>query len=537
MPRIATLAVLALLAVVVSGCVSIKSQSASQRLPGFVTLRLDLCVSDRDGSTYADCDPGRNTAEGDNGLDGDDGSGRGQLLVGFRVPVGTGSPSSFVSSDGSATFTRNASYSAALQARFAAPVGFRWEGYSSTELPFDPILPDDRTTRLEPEFVLPQGVDGEPYAGPFMWRAVVGFRQTGAGAANAGDPVDCSPLSGAVCFDSPNAGIATSLSADVSDVVVRAGSGGVVGQGAIADVTFGIFNRDGGGLGPRTVALSASSNLPGATAVPVARSVTVGADATAQATVRVTVPAGTPLGTYTVSLTASSGAAPELRRSNTATITVVDRTAPAIRVGRPLDGATFVVGERVAADYACADERNGSGVGACDGTVGTGGALDTATPGTKTFRVTATDRAGNTTTSSRTYRVVAPPPPERLNFTLGFDFSSATTATRFTRLLVKEAPRGATLEVTCRGRSCPTRRVGGTRRRATFTQRIGTRAITLRPWIRTSLRAGTVLKVTVTRPGAVGRVKTLTARTNRRPLTRTTCLRPNSKTARVPCSG
>ena len=136
---------------------------------------------------------------------------------------------------------------------------------------------------------------------------------------------------------------------------------------------------------------------------------------------------------------------------------------------------------------------------------------------TKTFRVTTTDAAGNTATSPAAYRVVAPPPPERLNFTLGFDFSSATTATRFTRLLVKEAPRGATLEVTCRGRSCPTRRVGGTRRRTTFTQRIGTRAITLRPWIRTSLRAGTVLKVTVTRPGAVGRVKTLTARTNRRP--------------------
>ena len=42
--------------------------------------------------------------------------------------------------------------------------------------------------------------------------------------------------------------------------------------------------------------------------------------------------------------------------------------------------------------------------------------------------------------------------------------------------------------------------------------------------------------VTVSRPGAVGRVKTLTARTNRRPLTRTTCLRPNSKTARTSCS-
>ena len=51
-----------------------------------------------------------------------------------------------------------------------------------------------------------------------------------------------------------------------------------------------------------------------------------------------------------------------------------------------------------------------------------------------------TDAAGNTTAATRRYRVVAPPPPERLNFTLGFDFSRATSSTRFTRLLVKEAP-------------------------------------------------------------------------------------------------
>ena len=71
-------------------------------MPGFVTLRVDVCVSDRDGSTYADCDPGRNTAEGDNGLDGDERAGRGQLLVGFRVPDGTGVPASFASADGAA---------------------------------------------------------------------------------------------------------------------------------------------------------------------------------------------------------------------------------------------------------------------------------------------------------------------------------------------------------------------------------------------------------------------------------------------------
>ena len=252
-----------------------------------------------------------------------------------------------------------------------------------------------------------------------------------------------------------------------------------------------------------------------------------------RAIVRVTVPAGTPLGTYTVSLTATAGAAPELRRANTATITVVDRIAPAVRIAAPVEGATFLLGARVPADYVCADQPNGAGIRACDGPVAAGAFVDTATAGEKTFRVTTTDAAGNTTVVTRRYRVLAPPPPERLNFTLGFDFSRATSSTRFTRLLVKEAPRGATLTVTCRGRSCPTRRGRAT----TFTARIGSRAITLRPWIRTTLRAGTALTVTVTRPGAIGRVKTLTARTNRRPLVRTTCLRPNSTTVRVSCAG
>jgi hypothetical protein len=539
MPRFALLPVLALLAVVLSGCVSIKRQSAVQRLPGFVTLRLDICASDRDRSTYANCDPGRNTAEDDNGLDGDSRAGRGQLLVGFRVPSGTGAPASFVSADGSATFTRNASYVAQLDGRFPPPAGLRWEGYSSTELPFDPTLPDDRETRIEPEFVLPPGADGAPFEGPFRWRAVVGFRPTGAGAAGASDPIVCDELPGGIeCFDSPATGVTSSLSSGVSDLGVLVGRGGLVGQGETAVITFPLANRDGGGLGARTVALSASSAVPGATAAPTAGSVTVPANGSATAGVRVVVPPGTPLGTYAVTLSAATG---DLRRSNVASITVVDRIAPAIRVNRPVDGARWFVGERVAADFACADQPNGSGVRACTGSVPLGAPLDTATPGTKTFRVTSEDRAGNTATATRTYRVDAlrtppAPPPERLNFTIGFDFSSASRSTRFTRLLVKEAPRGATVQVTCRGRSCPTRRVRGSRRPAAFTQRVGTRAITLRPWIRKPLRAGTVLKVTLTRPGAVGRVKTLTVRTNRRPLTRTTCLRPNSKTARTPCA-
>ena len=75
MPRLLRLSVIACFAgfaVVLSGCVSIKSQSAVQRLPGFVTLRVDVCVCDRDQDTYDTCNPdvrggSVDTAEPDNG--------------------------------------------------------------------------------------------------------------------------------------------------------------------------------------------------------------------------------------------------------------------------------------------------------------------------------------------------------------------------------------------------------------------------------------------------------------------------------------
>ena len=131
----------------------------------------------------------------------------------------------------------------------------------------------------------------------------------------------------------------------------------------------------------------------------------------------------------------------------------------------------------------CADQPNGTGVRTCAGPVATGSALDTAIAGRE-------DLPRDHDRRRRQRRHHDPPLPRRRaptarapDFTLAFDFSRATTSTRFTRLLVKEAPRGATLEVTCRGRSCPTRRVRGAAPPATFTQRIGTRAITLRPWI------------------------------------------------------
>ena len=84
------------------------------------------------------------------------------------------------------------------------------------------------------------------------------------------------------------------------------------------------------------------------------------------------------------------------------TVDVVD---PSVTITTPVDGAIYAHGESVIADYACADEAGGSGVGSCAGPVADGAPVATGTLGEHTFSVTATDRAGNDTTKSVSYTV------------------------------------------------------------------------------------------------------------------------------------
>lgn len=549
--RLSVIACVALFAVVVSGCVSIKQQVGQQtRLPGFVTLRLDVCVSDRDQDTYDTCNPdvrggSVGTAEPDNGVDGDeDGSGRGQLLVGYRVPDGTIAPNNFSSVEGRVALAKSPSYTAALTGNFPPPPGFHWEGYlSGGEIPFNPKLPGDRVTQLLPEFALPPGTAGGPFTSPFRWRAIVGFRATGEGNANPSAPVSCN-FTDTICFDSPSSGVANHLSTVVSDVGVLTGSSVTVAQGATATVSFPIQNQDANNRGARTVTLATSTTVPNAAATPATASLTVPRNAAPTTTVSVPVPPTTPPGTYTVALTASAnsaGGGTPLVRSNTATITVLDKTAPSIRISTPAEGATFTAGQPVIADFGCTDETTGSGIASCQGPVPSGAAIDTAAVGPKTFTVDATDNDGNTTTVSRTYTVVAPaprplpsppPPAGRINVTIAFDFPAAGKSTTFTLLQVKGAPKGATIAVTCKGKGCPKQKGKATR----LTKRNAPRAFTLKPWLKKPLRAGTVLTVTVTKPGSFGMVKKFTVRANNRPKITETCLKPDSKTARAACT-
>ena len=81
----------------------------------------------------------------------------------------------------------------------------------------------------------------------------------------------------------------------------------------------------------------------------------------------------------------------------------VDATGPVITITTPAVGADYLIDAAVNAAYTCIDAL--SGTATCSGTVANGSALDTATVGTHTFSVSATDLAGNPASLSRNYNV------------------------------------------------------------------------------------------------------------------------------------
>ena len=87
-----------------------------------------------------------------------------------------------------------------------------------------------------------------------------------------------------------------------------------------------------------------------------------------------------------------------------------DAAAPSIAITTPTGGATYAPGQVVKAQYTCADEDGGSGVSSCQGPVADGGAIDTGSTGSYGFTVTATDKAGNTTSLTHDYTVAGSVP-------------------------------------------------------------------------------------------------------------------------------
>lgn len=82
-----------------------------------------------------------------------------------------------------------------------------------------------------------------------------------------------------------------------------------------------------------------------------------------------------------------------------------DVTAPQIWINRPADGESFSRYQaNVVVNFSCADTD--SGIASCTGTSPAGSVIDTTTPGTYPFTVTAVDVAGTSSTLSANYTVL-----------------------------------------------------------------------------------------------------------------------------------
>jgi lysophospholipase L1-like esterase len=82
----------------------------------------------------------------------------------------------------------------------------------------------------------------------------------------------------------------------------------------------------------------------------------------------------------------------------------IDEVDPTVDLQFPVDGGEVGLGEELTVAFSCDDDR--SGVASCTGTQDDGDELDTGTVGLQTFTIEATDGAGNTASTSVTYRVV-----------------------------------------------------------------------------------------------------------------------------------
>ena len=87
----------------------------------------------------------------------------------------------------------------------------------------------------------------------------------------------------------------------------------------------------------------------------------------------------------------------------------VDTTAPTINLSAPAANAVYAQGQAVNAAYSCPDAV--SGLGSCVGTVASGSPIDTSN-GAHSFTVTATDRAGNSSSTTVQYVAAAQLPPK-----------------------------------------------------------------------------------------------------------------------------
>lgn len=297
-----------LAAVVLSGCVTISSQTANQPNgigPVQISTVLDIC------NPNIGTPPPKCTVPSD----------AGQLLLAYRVPNGTTTPDSFpgVTPTQSVTFARSSSLVSQLESLIPSGPGEKWVGYIA-----DPVFApqgDDTLMTLTPTFVPPN-----PDPTTFTYRTVVGAREVD-GSHLSTAAVDCGADALGVnssaqtqCISNP--GSLSTVNSDeqvqTNDLQLLAGSPPSVYPGDTASVPFDLKL-----LGPASplasFALGAATGLSGATATPGAANQALSPGDNAQA-VSVPVPVNAAAGSYPVSLTAVNG--PQ-SRSSTGSVTVL----------------------------------------------------------------------------------------------------------------------------------------------------------------------------------------------------------------------
>jgi hypothetical protein len=92
-------------------------------------------------------------------------------------------------------------------------------------------------------------------------------------------------------------------------------------------------------------------------------------------------------------------------QGSTCDIGAFEFATPQITITSPANGASYSLGSTVLAAYQCSEGAVASTIAACTGTVAIGQPIDISSTGTKSFTVTATDKAGNHTTATVNYAV------------------------------------------------------------------------------------------------------------------------------------
>jgi hypothetical protein len=149
-------------------------------------------------------------------------------------------------------------------------------------------------------------------------------------------------------------------------------------------------------------------------------------------------------------------------------------------------------------------------------------------PGVYSFEVRATDPVGNVEAApaKRTFTVLAPavallaarPNPTgdgtRILVRLNFSYANSTKkSTKLTSLVLKDVPLGSTVTALCR-KSCAKKSFKKTRASGT---------VSLKPLLSKPLKVGTLITVTVSKPGAISAVKILKIQPRKSPTVTTRC--------------